>query len=144
MKRCRFDQIKDGEYLSMISYVKVQKVEADKIKVTNIKQKNEFYVQGRALVEEEFSSASQHDPAAEKKMTATELAERFIHCGDSVFTVVFTKADGTERTLIGHFLHSEPLLGRSYVLDLEVNERRLVDHRTIRSLVTQNVRYVLK
>ena len=130
--------------MSMITYVKVLKTLPNSIKVTNVKQKNEFEVQGRSLVEQELSSASQYDAIAEKKLTATELAEKFIHCGDSVFTVVFTKADGTERTLIGHFLSSEPLLGRSYVIDLEVNERRLVDHRTIKSLITQNVRYVLK
>ena len=142
MKRCQFEKIAADEYLSMITYVKVRKIEGSTLHVTNVKQGNDFQVQGRELVEKELSSAAQFE--TEEKLTATELAEKFTRCGDSVFTVTFTKADGTERTLIGHFLHTEPLLGRSYVIDLEVNAQRLVDHRTIKSLIVQNVKYVLK
>jgi len=52
---------------------------------------------------------------------------------------------GEERTLTGYLVHSEPKLGRSQVVDLEVEEgqhdRRLVDHRTINWMILKNVRY---
>lgn len=80
-------------------------------------------------------------------MTRTELATRLTEAGPLPFTVTFTKADGTTRRLRGSLLHAEPLLGRSYVRDLDnsMDDRvRLVDHRTLQELVINNVRYLLK
>jgi hypothetical protein len=55
---------------------------------------------------------------------------------------------GEERTLVGHLTSSEPTMGRSTVVDLEIDSSkynlRLVDHRTVKQLILQNVRYVLK
>lgn len=55
---------------------------------------------------------------------------------------------GEERTLVGYLVNSEPKMGRSTVVDLTVptdkHRLRLVDHRTIKSLVLKNVLYVLK
>ena len=55
---------------------------------------------------------------------------------------------GEERTLVGHLLQSEPKLGRSQVIDLEVplgeNRIRLIDHRTINWLILKNVKYIVK
>ncbi|MBH22942.1 MAG: hypothetical protein CMH57_00515 [Myxococcales bacterium] len=52
---------------------------------------------------------------------------------------------GEERTLVGYLLTAEPKLGRSMVIDLEVpsgkHNIRMVDHRTIQSLVLKNVLY---
>lgn len=52
---------------------------------------------------------------------------------------------GEERTLIGYLVHTEPKLGRSQVVDLEVEEGqhnlRLVDHRTINWMILKNVKY---
>lgn len=48
--------------------------------------------------------------------------------------------------LIGHLVKSEQHMGRSLVIDLEApagNNFRQVDHRTIKSIVLRNVRYVL-
>ncbi len=52
---------------------------------------------------------------------------------------------GQERRLVGYLVSSEPKLGRSVVVDLEVPEDshniRLVDHRTVTALILKNVRY---
>ena len=54
---------------------------------------------------------------------------------------------GEERTLTGYLVHTEPKLGRSQVVDLEVptgqHNLRLVDHRTINWLILKNVRYIV-
>jgi len=55
---------------------------------------------------------------------------------------------GTERRLVGYLASTEPKMGRSTVVDLEIatdkHRLRLVDHRTIKELVLRNVRYTLK
>ena len=52
---------------------------------------------------------------------------------------------GEERVLRGYLQSTEPKLGRSMVIDLAIPEGRhnirLVDHRTIKSIVLKNVRY---
>lgn len=55
---------------------------------------------------------------------------------------------GEPRTLVGYLVHTEPKMGRSQVVDLEKpvgsHRLRLVDHRTITSLVLRNKKYTLK
>lgn len=55
---------------------------------------------------------------------------------------------GEERTLTGYLVHTEPKLGRSQVVDLEVesgqHNLRLVDHRTINWMILRNVKYVVQ
>lgn len=55
---------------------------------------------------------------------------------------------GEERTLVGYLASTEPKMGRSVVIDLEIpadkHRPRLVDHRTIKELILRNVRYTLK
>ncbi len=52
---------------------------------------------------------------------------------------------GTERRLVGYLMKAEPKMGRSMVVDLEVepgrNNIRMVDHRTIKELIIRGVRY---
>ena len=53
--------------------------------------------------------------------------------------------EGEERTLVGYLVKSEAGLGRSRVVDLKApgdNRERLVDHRTIISIIIDGVRYV--
>jgi hypothetical protein len=55
---------------------------------------------------------------------------------------------GEERTLLGYLLRSEPKMGRSQVVDLEVppgrNRIRLVDHRTLNWLILKKIKYIAK
>lgn len=52
---------------------------------------------------------------------------------------------GEERVLVGHLVASEPLMGRSVAIDLDVpakqHRRRLIDHRTLKSLVVRNTKF---
>ena len=52
---------------------------------------------------------------------------------------------GEERTIRGKVVKVEPKLGRTQVIDQDVNDdhkERLVDHRTINWLIFQNIKYV--
>lgn len=53
--------------------------------------------------------------------------------------------EGEERVLVGYLVDAQPRLGRSMVIDLDVEAGehaiRMVDHRTISELITRNVRY---
>lgn len=58
---------------------------------------------------------------------------------------------GEERTLIGHLVATEPVMGRSKVVDLEQQfgapnayAMRLVDHRSINWIILANVKYTKK
>lgn len=54
---------------------------------------------------------------------------------------------GEESTITGHLYKSETIMGRSAIIDLNVNKQpayRQVDHRTLKELITDNKRYVLK
>ena len=55
---------------------------------------------------------------------------------------------GEERKLIGYLLRTEPKMGRSQVIDLEIDKDkhriRLVDHRTLRWLILKGVKYEVK
>ena len=81
---------------------------------------------------------------SEEKVTKTRAAEILTTSYNIPFTVVFEKADGTERTLRGRLIHPEPLLGRSMVYDFDEEGARLVDHRTIKSLTVDHVKYTVK
>lgn len=56
---------------------------------------------------------------------------------------------GDQRTLVGFLVNCEPTLGRSRVVDLDLprdapDRTRLVDHRSIESIVIERVKYVVK
>lgn len=55
---------------------------------------------------------------------------------------------GEERILKGYLVTTEPILGRSKVVDVEKEGKgyamRLVDHRTLKWLILDNTKYVLK
>lgn len=63
---------------------------------------------------------------------------------------VLTKAlkNGESRELVGYLKESEPFMGRSSVIDLNIPHdqyrTRLIDHRTLEELIMNNVKYVLK
>lgn len=54
---------------------------------------------------------------------------------------------GTPRVLVGQLVRAEPVMGRSYVKDLEYTgsySTRIVDHRTIKRLDLRGNQYILK
>jgi len=103
-----------------------------------------FKVTGDSLIEN-ASSADQY--LKTKKVNKTEAAEILIASHNRPFTVCFTKADGSQRVLRGRLLRHEPLMGRSYVEDLEIKSGhplRQVDHRNIVYLIVNGIKYTVK
>lgn len=136
--------LKPGHLIANVEYVSVLKVRPDAISVKNLDTGIEFEISGKDLIESAIS-ADQFNST--EKITKTELAQKLTEAYNRPFTVVFDKSDGQERVLRGRLLSSEPLMGRSHVEDLDVhdqNKLRLVDHRTLKSLIVDNVKYTLK
>lgn len=82
-----------------------------------------------------------------KKVTKTELAELLTKSHGAPLTVEYTKQDGEARVLRGYWVGIDDQMGRSYCVDLDVVEEhkvRLVDHRTIQSLILNGTQYLLK
>lgn len=142
-------KVKQGDVMALVTYVKVDTVlnGGAYLKVSNVDQEvaaKNFDIQGRDIVESSYS-ADQFEE--EVKVTKTKLAEILISSHNRPFTVNYKKDDGTPRTLRGRLIHPEPLMGRSKVEDFDVadkNRIRLVDHRTIESLIVEGVRYSIK
>lgn len=114
------------------------------VQVKNIEDGTSFNVFGTDLIKKSFSADQYH---TERAVTKTELAETLTRCYNVPLTVTFIKADGSERKLRGRLVKTEPLMGRSYVEDLDLtdlNKTRLVDHRTLLSLIVGGVKYSLK
>ncbi len=138
-------KIKKDEVLALTYYVKsLSTVKQDKLPVKDLDRDNPFLIEGQALLKT-CSSADQFSKTEKKNMT--ELAGIFINVGNLPFTVCFTKANGQERILRGRYLSHEKLLGRSKVHDFDVNSGmhlRQVDHRELKWLVVDGVKYILK
>lgn len=82
-----------------------------------------------------------------EQVNRTYMAERLLDAGDRVFTVTFVKQDGNRRTLRGRLVQAEPLMGRAMVEDLDLDGAmniRQVDLRTLKELVLDNKKYVVK
>jgi hypothetical protein len=138
-----------GEVIARVLYLRVEAQSYTRdydasFKCVDLENKSHLVVNGQELVKK-FVSADQVDET--KQVTRTELAQRLVSVGSLPFTVTFVKADKKERVLRGRLVEHEDLLGRSMVHDFEVEKGepiRLVDHRTLRSLIVNGVKYELK
>jgi len=144
--------VRAADLMAVIYFVKVRNSVAESLGAQSITvadlDNNEkvFQIIGRDLIERCLSADRYYE---EKKVTKTQAAELLVSSYNRPLTVVFDKQDGSERTLRGRLIAPEILLGRSKVEDLDVvgdpKERlRLVDHRTIKSLIVDGVKYVVK
>lgn len=140
-------KVKKGDLMAMLTYVTVTKSESNGayLHVKNLDNGMDFRVDGADLVKD-MKSGDQF--ADERMVTMTEAAEMLSTSYNTPFTVVFTKQKGEVRTLRGRLVKPEPLLGRSYVedLDIDVSQHRvrLVDHREIISFTVNNIKYTVK
>jgi hypothetical protein len=103
-----------------------------------------FQVAGESLF---VAGESADQVVAEEKVSMTRAAQVLVHSRGMLFTVAFTKKDGSERTLRGKLIATEHLLGRSTVADLdqpEDDQVRQVDHRTILWIVFGGIKYIVK
>jgi hypothetical protein len=141
-------KVKAGDLMAFTYYAKVQSVDNSgrKLGVKSTDTGATFYVDGTPLIQ---AAASADYYAEEKKVTKTEAAELLISSFGRPFTVVFVTQKDEERTMRGRLISHEALLGRSHVEDLDldpptVKRMRLVDHRTIKSLVVDGIKYTVK
>lgn len=82
-----------------------------------------------------------------KEVSKTAMAELLLDAGDKVFTVTFVKQGGEQRVLRGRLIQAEPTMGRAMVEDLDLSTPmniRQVDLRTLKCLVIDNKKYVVK
>lgn len=141
------DKISANDIMAIVHYVKVTDVKPDRftffaVDVDN--PTNSMKIQGKEIIEAAFS-ADQY--AEEQKVSKTAAAEFLVNSPNRPFTVNFSKTDGTERTLRGRLICPEPLLGRSMVEDLDDtsgHSLRQVDHRTIKWLIVEGTKYIVK
>ena len=138
-------KVKSGDIMAFVYYAKIKSADFNRLKVQSVgEDKTEFDVNGRDLIENGFSADQFFE---ETKVTKTKAAEILISSHNRPMTVCFEKADGGERTLRGKLVAPEPLLGRSMMEDFDIesgHRLRLVDHRTIRWLIVEGVKYVVK
>jgi hypothetical protein len=117
------------------------------LNLINVDDGTTFSVHGDTLINRS-GSADQFETTSQ--LTKTELAEKLISLFRVPFTVCFETKDGEERVLRGRLIKPEPVLGRSLCEDLDINfnegkkRLRLVDHRTIKYIIVNNKKYVLK
>lgn len=144
----KLSDIKQGDLMAFIYYAKVTDKEdgyLQRVSVNGVAgAPPAFHVQGKELIENSFSADQFHRT---EKLSKTAVAEILTTSYNRPFTVCFDKADGNERTLRGRLVQPEPLLGRSHVEDLDITEGhnlRLVDHRTLKYLIVDGVKYVVK
>lgn len=144
----KVSKTKQGEFISMTDYMVVENVDSktNTINVRNI-DGQKFTIQGKPLIEGgKLVSASQFEK--EEKVSRTELIERVKNTNGVAFTVNFDKADGSNRTMVCHYLYPETELGRSYVKDLEETNVKVihkqVDHRTLHWAIINGTKYTVK
>lgn len=132
-----------GHIVAISKYAKIDKVTSSEIWLTDLDDGSEFRVVGQELMSK-LQSADLF--GEEVKVPLTEAAKLVSCLRSSPITVCFEKQDGSERVLRGKLLSTEPLLGRSHFedLDLPANRLRLVDHRTIKWAIIENVKYTVK
>jgi hypothetical protein len=143
-------KVKANDLMAFVNYVKVKQVLAggEELIVTDLDHnKKDIKISGKDLVANSLS-ADQYD--ATEKVTKTEAAEILITLHNRPFTVSFEKADGSERLLRGRLVKHEALLGRSMVEDLDEpadtpkGRVRQVDHRTLKFIICEGVKYLVK
>ena len=145
----KIDSIKNGDLMSFTHFVKVFRknnnmLYGHTLDVYDIDNENDFTIKGTELIKTGFS-ADVYDE--EERVTKTRLAELLSEAYGKPFTVCFVKSSGEERVLRGRLVGVEKLMGRSQVEDLDLEKGknfRLVCHRTLRWLIIDNTKFLLK
>ena len=140
-------EVKVGDLMSFTYWARVTSVKGfgQRLGVVNIDNDEEFVVQGKELIEV-AKSADQHSES--KMVTKTQIVDILANAKDVPLTVTFRKQSGAFRTLRGRLIGVDKKnLGYIDVedLDKDAGDRfRLVDCRTIKSLIVNGVRYTVK
>ena len=157
-----------GNWFSGTSYYEAQTINKDTVICSSKGMNIEI---SKDIIEYEMHNSSVH--ATEEKIPLTQVATKLAEANSKCFTVCFTckvnekdvkeklsgmsekeiksKAKelskelllGHEKTLVGRLSKAEGKFGRSLVIDLPSEGFRQVDHRTIKWLIIDNVKYVV-
>ena len=169
------NQLKVGDRLSRISYMEVVEAGSRSLRVRN--EEGMTWTIAASILENEAYAANQFTEVQEvsrtdmvhalesagdsvftvvfEKKTSQKSIVAALSALDSLpdrkaalNKLAKSMMAGEERTLVGYLTSTEPKMGRSVVVDLEISpdqhRLRLVDHRTIKSLTLRNIKYVLK
>ena len=169
------EALKAGDRLSRVSYMEVISKAGTSVRVRN--EEGMIWTIAASILQNEAYAAGQYDEEREVSRTEmvealesagdsvfTVVFDKKISQKDIVSTLqeldeipdkktelnklAKSMLAGSERRLVGYLASTEPKMGRSTVVDLEVptnkHRLRLVDHRTVKELILRNVRYVLK
>jgi hypothetical protein len=162
-----------NNWFSSTSYYKVLNVKsADEVEVSQMSQQSANLMMSRDILETEMHSALVFEK--EEKISRTQVIEKLLEVGETVFTVQFNKkvdearvkkilegasaksdlkklskeiVTGEECTLSCFLTSADNQLGRSSIIDVNApygRGFRQVDHRTINWLILKNVKYVVK
>jgi hypothetical protein len=148
----RPEDVRPGDLLAFTYYTRVQGVagqpgEGHALDLVDLDAADApLRIKGDALIARASSAEQSRET---RSVTRTECARLLVGTEGRavVFTVCFDRADGVERTLRGRYLEQDEQLGRSRVEDLDrpAGDRiRLVDHRTLKWLVVDGVRHVVR
>jgi hypothetical protein len=167
--------LKADQWFSSIIYNKVTKVDEYYVHVEN--QYGVRYMVEKSLTESESHSASQYTeekritrtelvdifenandtvftvnfitkPTEEKaKQLLNNLNGNDLNNPAGIRKLAQDIIQGHESTIVGHLTSSEPKMGRSSVIDLNLpraNNVRMVDHRSLNWLIYKNTKFVVK
>lgn len=139
-KKCDARFLRPGDKLSRESFMTIIEADNGSGMCTVRNTEGRIWQLSKDLIEQECYSANQ--ARTETRLTKTQLAQSFHNTtGDAVFTTEFTKANGDQRVLTGVVHHRDPVMGRAFVRDLEIEEghnERQVDNRTLTGFVCKN------
>ena len=175
LNKSSFSKLKVGDYLSETQYYTVKELSGNFAKLSN-ERGFEFRVQHN-VIEEGMYTSNQYDEEKKvnrtqlveilensknhifqvnfnKKPTDATVNEKLSQVSVGTFSdkgllkkLARELLVGEERTLIGYLASTEPKMGRSKVVDLEVEKGkhnlRLVDHRTINWIIFKNIKYIV-
>lgn len=133
--------MKKNDIVALFRYAKVKAVfSPNHILVTDLETGNDFEINGKELVDDLFNATEVKET---KVVSRTEAETQLVNVGHQPITVCFTKQGGDERVMkckrVGdaHF-------GRSLVFDFDSGSMKQVDHRTLKWLVVNGVKYRVK
>lgn len=133
--------MKVGNIVALFRYAEIDKVfSPGHILVRDLQSGSYFEINGQELVDKLFNATA---VSQQKTVRKTEAEELLLNAGHQPFTVCFSKADGSERVLRG-YRTGDAHFGRSLVWDFDVNEMRQVDHRTLKWIILNQTKYIVK
>jgi len=136
--------LKKGDLFGSLNYFVVHEVRKNMVIFRDLRDGREWGLPLSHADEIMEYSCSADIVDREEKASLSRIIDKLLTSGYKPFTVEFVKQNGEERVLRGAFIEHEQKLGRSIVQDLDKGDDGIcqVDHRTIKSLIIDGVKYV--